>query len=127
MPHLDSAAANELAGLEVKLESKLSFITRLHALGAKIVMGTDAIPMMGDYVLGLELLVRAGMSPSAAIDSATRLAAEAIGLGAEVGTIEPGKSADLIVVDGNPLRNISDAGAVLTVMRQGRVVHNANR
>jgi imidazolonepropionase-like amidohydrolase len=125
MPQLDSSAASELAGLEGKLESKLSFITRLHALGAKIVMGTDAIPMMGDYALGLELLVRAGMSPTAAIDSATRLAAEAIGLGQEVGTIEPGKSADLILVDGNPLRNISDAGAVLMVIREGRIVHTS--
>ena len=126
LPQLDSATSTELAGLEGKLESKLSFITRLHALGAKIVMGTDAIPMMGDYALGLELLVRAGMSPSAAIDSATRLAAEAIGLGDEVGTIEPGKSADLIVVDGDPLREISSAAAVLTVIRQGRVVHGVN-
>ncbi len=126
MPQLEPSAAAELAGLEGKLESKLSFISRLHALGAKIVMGTDAIPTMGDYALGLELLVRAGMSPSAVIDSATRMAAEAIGLGGEVGTVSPGRSADLVVVDGDPLRDITSAGAVLMVIRQGRIVHQAS-
>jgi len=125
MPKLEPSAAAELAGLEGKLESKLSFIRRLHALGAKIVMGTDAIPTMGDYALGLELLVRAGMSPTAAIDSATRLAAKAIGLDDEVGTVSPGKSADLIAVDGDPLCDITAAGAVLMVVRQGRIVHRA--
>jgi len=124
---LEPSEKAELAGLEGKLESKLSFITRLHALGAKIVLGTDAIPTMGDYALGLELLVRAGMSPSAAIDSATRLAAEAIGLGDEVGTVSAGKSADLLVVDGDPLGDITRAGAVSMVVRQGRIVHRASR
>ena len=124
---LEPSEKAELAGLEGKLESKLSFITRLHALGAKIVLGTDAIPTMGDYALGLELLVRAGMSPSAAIDSATRLAAEAIGLGDEVGTVSAGKSADLLVVDGDPLGDITKAGAVSMVVRQGRIVHRASR
>ena len=125
MRRLESAEAAELGGLEGKLESKLSFISRLHALGGKIVMGTDAIPVMGDYALGLELLVRAGMPPSAVIDSATRLAAHAIGLGGEVGTVSPGRSADLVVVDGDPLRDISSAAAVLMVIRNGRIVHQA--
>jgi imidazolonepropionase-like amidohydrolase len=125
-PQLEKSGAQELAGLEAKLESKLSFISRLHALGARIVMGTDAIPAMGDYALGLRLLVDAGMSTRAVIDSATCRAAEAIGLDAEVGTVSPGKSADLIVVDGDPLADITSAGAVLMVVRQGRIVHQAH-
>jgi imidazolonepropionase-like amidohydrolase len=124
-PGVDQSMAHEVGVLESKLQSKLSFVSRLHALGAKIVMGTDAIPSMGDYALGMKLLVDAGMSASDAIDSATRSAAEAIGLGDELGTVTPGKSADLIVVDGDPLSQITSIDRILLVVREGRIVHRA--
>lgn len=78
--------------------------------GVKIAVGTDTGHSMG---LGrnakeLELLVDAGLSPMAALHAATRTAAEALGLADELGTIEPGKLADLIVVEGDPLNDITE-------------------
>ena len=78
------------------------------AAGVKVVPGTDA----GGYVHGdnareVELLVERGMSTSQAIQAATGWAAECVGLGKDIGTVEAGKLADLLVLDGDPLRDIS--------------------
>ena len=121
----DPPASAQMAALEYKLESKLSFVSRLHEMGAKIVLGTDAIGAMGDYGLGLSLLVQAGLSTTAALDAGTRLAAEAIGLGDDVGTVSPGRFADLVVVDGDPILDINATTQILLVMREGRIVWQA--
>ena len=73
----------------------------------KVVAGTDA----GGYVHGdnaqeLQCMVEAGMSNMQAIQAATGWAAECIGMEKEIGTVEKGKLADLVVVDGNPLNDI---------------------
>ncbi len=78
------------------------------AAGVKVVPGTDA----GGYVHGdnareIELLVERGMSTNQAIQAATGWAAECVGLDKDIGTVEAGKLADLLVVDGDPLANIS--------------------
>ena len=111
-----------LADLEYKLETKLRFVNRFRELGAKIVAGTDAIATFGDYAIGLELLAQAGLTPMEVIRSATSVAAEAIGLGDVVGTLEPGKEADLIVVSGDPSIDIRSTGNVALVMRAGEVI-----
>ena len=85
-------------------------------------MGTDAIATFGDYTVGLELLVRAGLSPIEVIQAATSVAAEAIGLGSIIGTLEPGKEADVIVVDGDPTADIRATSSVALVMRAGQVI-----
>jgi imidazolonepropionase-like amidohydrolase len=93
------------------------------AAGVKVVAGTDA----GGYVHGdnareLELLVDRGMSTMQAIQAATGWAAECVGLAKEIGTIERGKFADLIVIDGDPLANISvlrDLEKLMLVMKGG--------
>jgi imidazolonepropionase-like amidohydrolase len=77
------------------------------AAGVKVVPGTDA----GGYVHGdnareIELLVERGMSNAQAIQAATGWAAECVGLDQDIGTVEPGKLADLLVLDGDPLRDI---------------------
>ena len=77
------------------------------AAGVKVVPGTDA----GGYVHGdnareVELLVDRGMSNAQAIQAATGWAAECVGLDNDIGTLESGKFADLIVLDGDPLRDI---------------------
>ena len=79
---------------------------RFHRLGAKIVAGTDAIQRFGDFALGLELLHRAGLSPMEVIVAATSLAAQAVGMDETVGTLKPGMAADLIYLDGDPLRDL---------------------
>ena len=112
----------QLADLEYKLETKLKFVGRFRELGARIVMGTDAIATFGDYTVGLELLGRAGLSPMEVIQAATSVAAEAIGLGSAIGTLEPGKEADVIVVNGDPTADIRATSSVALVMRAGQVI-----
>jgi len=108
--------------LEYKLETKLSFVHRLHEYGARIVAATDAIEEFGDFALGLELLTHAGMSPLQAIRAATGEAAEALGVSDVTGTLRPKKEADLVVVDGNPAVDIRRLRAPLLVVRAGAIV-----
>ena len=93
------------------------------AAGVKVVAGTDAGGFVhGDNAREIELLVEKGMSPMQAIQAATGWAAECCGLGSETGTIAAGKYADLLVVDGNPLNNISvlrDQERLMMVMKGG--------
>jgi imidazolonepropionase-like amidohydrolase len=114
----------KLDDLQYKLESKLDFVGRFHKLGARIVAGTDAIATFGDYAIGLELLARAGIPPMQVLQAATRVAAEAIGLGQVVGTIEVGKDADLLVVRGDPSVDIRCMSDVVQVVRAGALVAN---
>ena len=91
-----------------------------------IAMGTDVHynPEMGKNAMELELYVDLGMDEMAALKTATRNAAEAIGRGDELGTLEPGKLADLIVVDGDPLEDIAllqERENVTLVVKDGRV------
>ena len=105
--------------LGYKLETKLGFVAALHRRGARIVAGTDALGNFGDYALGLELLVRAGLSPLEAIASGTSVAAKATVRSKAVGTIEVGKQADLVVVDGNAAGDVARCQHVLLAMRAG--------
>ncbi len=90
-------------------------------------MGTDIglDPEMGANAGELEIYVNYGMTPMEAIQTATKNAAEAIGLGRDLGTLEPGKLADVIAVEGNPLRDIrllQDRSKIQLVMKDGEVV-----
>ena len=89
--------------------------------GGRVIAGTDSPinPYALSLLLELEHFVRGGLSPAEAIRSATAVPAQAMGLGAELGTIEPGKLADLIVVDGNPLANITDLRRTRRVIKDG--------
>ena len=71
------------------------------------------------------LLVKAGMSPIAALKSATSVHAELLGLAAKIGTLEAGKRADVIAVPGNPLEDIRVTEKVVLIMKDGNVVRNA--
>ena len=116
------AETAQMHDLEYKLETKISFVNRLHKAGARIVAATDAIEEFGDFALGLELLTQAGMSPLEAIRAATGEAAEAVGVKDRTGALRPNKEADLVVVDGNPAVDIRRLGAPLLVVRAGAVV-----
>jgi imidazolonepropionase-like amidohydrolase len=95
------------------------------AAGVKVVAGTDSGGFVhGDNAREIELLVERGMSPMRAIQAATGWAAECVGLGQEIGTIEKGKLADLLVLEGNPLNDISiirDQDRMMLVMKGGQV------
>jgi imidazolonepropionase-like amidohydrolase len=96
----------------------------LKTKGLKMVFGTDAVAgSHGRNFEELEYRVRmGGQEPIAAITSATSLAAESLGLGDRIGSIAPGYRADLIAVDGDPLKDISALSRVSFVMMGGRVV-----
>jgi enamidase len=67
-------------------------------------------------------MVEAGATPTEALASATCLAAEAIGVADQVGVLETGKAADLLVVDGNPLEDVRALSRVVAVYKDGQRV-----
>lgn len=90
--------------------------------GVKIAFGTDSgVSEHGRNAEEFALMVEAGMSQMRAIVCATINAAELCGLSDEIGTIEPGKAADIIAVDANPLTDIKALQNVSFVMRNGVV------
>ncbi len=91
-------------------------------MGVKIAFGTD----VGAYEHGTSVreflkMVEYGMKPVDALRSATTRAAELLRMEKDLGTIEPGKWADMIAVDGDPLENIAALKRVVFVMKEGRV------
>jgi imidazolonepropionase-like amidohydrolase len=96
----------------------IEFVGRLHAAGVPMVAGTDNIAGFALH-RELELYVKAGMTPGEAIRTATETGARYTGLSAVTGSIERGKNADLILVDGDPTQNISDIRRVSLVITRG--------
>jgi imidazolonepropionase-like amidohydrolase len=89
----------------------------------KIAFGTDAgVSKHGRNADEFELLVKFGMPPVEALKAATVNAADLLGLASEVGTIEPGKSADIIAVTGDPLQDVTVLKKVDYVMARGEPV-----
>lgn len=97
----------------------------LHQAGVPIVAGTDQTVPGFSLDREIELHVQAGFTPMEAIQSATVVAARAMGMEKDSGTIEAGKRADVIVVDGNPLENISDIRKVSAVFAAGKMYQPA--
>lgn len=90
--------------------------------GVNIAFGTDSgVSKHGDNGQEFALMVNAGMQPTAAIKSATVNAATLLGKTDAIGTIEAGKDADIVAVDGDPLANIRELESVDFVMKHGRV------
>jgi len=90
--------------------------------GVRIAFGTDAgVSKHGRNADEFALMVQHGMTPTTAIQAATVNAAELLGLSSEIGTLEPGKRADVIAVDGDPLTDVTVLTDVDFVMRDGRV------
>jgi len=85
-------------------------------------LGSDLRPLRDSALLEMELWVKDGATPQQAIDAATRHAADLCGASADLGTVEVGKLADLIVVRDNPLDDIHHLRALQLVLKDGRVV-----
>jgi imidazolonepropionase-like amidohydrolase len=88
--------------------------------GVKFAVGTDG--MHGQLARELEYLVAFGASEGQALEAATRNAAAVLGLEGSVGTLEPGKFADVVGVMGNPLEDIRSLKKVGTVISRGKLV-----
>ncbi len=116
-------AARDLAAVEARVRPQGALLRAVLDAGGRVVAGTDApiIPFGLSLHAELQAYVDGGLTRLEALRSATSVAAEAIGAGADLGTIEAGKLADLVVVDGDPLRDIRDARKVRVVIRGGRV------
>lgn len=99
----------------------LSLVGVLHHAGIPVVAGTDVVVPAHSVHRELELFVKAGFTPMEAIQAATIVPARAMKLDTEVGTIEKGKRADLIVVDADPLQSISNIRKLRWVIRKGRL------
>jgi Tol biopolymer transport system component len=99
-------------------------VAGLHAAGARIVAGTDAPIFAYGLSLHAELhnYAAAGLPPGDVLRTATGNAADALGLGAELGYLLPGRRADVLVVDGDPLSRIGDLAQVALVLKGGVVV-----
>jgi imidazolonepropionase-like amidohydrolase len=100
--------------------------------GVQIATGTDAGLGIrhGQNLIELAHLVKAGLSPMDAIVAGTATAADVCGLGDQVGTLEPGKRADLVVAAGNPLDDIkllADAANITLVVQDGRIVKHTTQ
>jgi imidazolonepropionase-like amidohydrolase len=109
-------------------EAAPAMVRRALEIGVKIALGTDSgVFRHGINAREMGLLVNAGMSPIAALRSATSVNADLLGLASKIGTLEAGKRADIIAVPGNPAEDISVTEKVMFVMKGGEVVRNANR
>jgi imidazolonepropionase-like amidohydrolase len=99
-----------------------TWFTKALKAGVKMALGSDIRPLKDAALLELGLWVRDGATPWQALVAATRNGAAICGVGNELGTIEVGKLADLIVVAGNPLEDIHNVRRLQLVLKEGVVV-----
>jgi imidazolonepropionase-like amidohydrolase len=113
--------AAQAEGLRMVVDVLLKITGALHRAGVPIVAGTDVGVPGHTLHRELELYVKAGLTPLEAIQTATITPARVMKLDHEVGTIEAERRADLIVLDANPVENISNIRKVRFVISQGRL------
>ena len=126
---LDESEQKRLDGLPGVIESKLQALAGFLSAGVTVVAGNDAgLPFTGFGCLWQELdaMMSGGMTAMQAIAAATASAARVLGLQGRIGSIQDGKQADLVVVDGDPTKDISALSRVRLVMQAGRIVFENN-
>ena len=115
--------ASERAHARWKVD--LDVLRALHEAGVVIVAGTDQAVPGHSLHREMEIYVEAGFSPMEAIQAATIVPARALQQDRESGTVEAGKRADLVIVDGDPLADIRNLRRVVTVVQAGRAYDTA--
>jgi imidazolonepropionase-like amidohydrolase len=116
------AIAAKARAASAAMQSMFQHATRI---GVKVAFGTDsAVEPHGLDAREFDLMVKNGMTPAQALIAATASGADLLGLADRIGTLEPGKLADLVAVPGDPLQDIRQTEKVSFVMQGGRVVRN---
>jgi imidazolonepropionase-like amidohydrolase len=117
---------NENSEVREKIfQKEVAIIGALHRAGVPIVAGTDQSVPGHSLHRELELYVQAGFTPLEAIQAATTVPARVMGLDKDLGTIETGKRADLILINGDPLQDIHNTRNVEYVITNGTMYHTA--
>jgi imidazolonepropionase-like amidohydrolase len=119
MLELDSAGRREY---ERYADRARQATAKLARAGVTIGTGTDIWQIPSGLHLELEQMVAAGLSPLEALHAATGGAARIIGAERDFGTIEPGKWADLVILDADPTADIRNTRRIRTVMQAGRLL-----
>jgi imidazolonepropionase-like amidohydrolase len=123
--------AEDYSVLKDNLEKSIKLVKTMKDAGVKLLAGTDTSPnpyaipgLFPGFSLHdeLTLYVEAGLTPMEALQTATRNPAEFFGLSNELGTIEKGKLADLVLLDANPLQNITNLDKINAVVLNGRLI-----
>ena len=123
-PYVNLMTPAELDEARRGYQAALDFTARFAKAGGRLFLGTDGpgtVPGMG-IRHEIQLLVDAGLTPMQAIQAATKNTAELHNKGNEVGTIQAGRWADLVILDANPLSDISNIDRVGTVIKAGEVL-----
>jgi imidazolonepropionase-like amidohydrolase len=106
------------------LEDNVKQFAQLHAAGVRVVAGTDSgwrFTQIDGLPMELELLEQAGLSSTQALASATGVAAQVLGVADQFGTLRPGLAADVLVVGGNPVRDLATLRDPRLVLQGGQV------
>src|SRR5688572_4537407 len=116
---------DNMAFTKARLPTQRANLKRVFDAGVPVVMGTDAgfpgVVMGVSSQLELALMVEAGLPPASVLQAATINAARMIGRDKEWGSVEPGKAADLLILDANPLEDIRNVRRIYRVVRGGAV------
>jgi imidazolonepropionase-like amidohydrolase len=128
--YIERLSANPNAypkAVKAKIEWRIGItgksLEKAHKAGIKIAFGTDAgVSMHGRNADEFELMVKFGMSPREAFAAATLNAADLLGLGADVGSLEAGKTADLIALESDPLKDVRVFKRMQGVIKSGKLV-----
>jgi Tol biopolymer transport system component/imidazolonepropionase-like amidohydrolase len=120
----ESAQPRDTARSREVVAPVFATIGRIHERGGRIVAGTDSpiVPYGLALILEIEQLSESGLGPMAALQSATRVAAEALGAGEDLGTVEPGKIADLVLLRADPTEDIKNLRKTEAVVVNGRLL-----
>lgn len=114
--------------LQDYIAKNLAAATRAAKAGVKLGMGSDAVfSMFGQNTRELGWLVKAGLTPAQALQSATTIPAELLGISDRLGKIAPGFIADLVAIEGDPTQAIEAVYQVRWVMKEGKVVVDKTR
>lgn len=123
-PYVSLMTPEELDEAKRGYQAALDFTARFAKAGGRLWLGTDGpgtVPGLG-IRHEIQLLVDAGLTPMQAIQAATKNTAELFNKDNEVGTIQVGRWGDLVILDANPLRDISNIDTVDMVVKAGRVL-----